>query len=119
MGLDDLHDPFVRVLNHLESTLIASHIAAFPVLCWAPTDDVATVREEIAEDRLDFSHVPIRDGKGRVRWIACREDLNEEHGLLKNHAMPFKERECCDASRPFAETLLLLRDHSRSPGALA
>ena len=119
MRLDDLHDPFVRVLNHLESTLIASHIAAFPVLCWAPTDDVATVREEIAEDRLDFSHVPIRDGKGRVRWIACREDLNEKHGLLKNHAMPFKKRHVVDASRPLRETLLLLRDHSvllvRSP----
>jgi len=92
MGLADLQDPFVRVLNHLENTLTASHIAAFPVLCWSPADDVSKVHEEIAKHRLDFSHVPIRDDKRHVRWIARREDLNEKRGPLVDHAMPFNER---------------------------
>jgi hypothetical protein len=119
MRLADLQDPFVRVLNHLENTLTASHIAAFPVLCWSPADDVTKVREEIAKHRLDFSHVPIRDDKGHVRWIARREDLNEKRGPLVDHAVPFKERHVVDASRPLRDTLLLLRDQGvllvRSP----
>ena len=119
MRLPDIQDSFVRVMNHLENTLTASHIAAFPVLCWSPADDVTRVREEIAKDRLDFSHVPIRDGKGHVRWIARRQDLNEKRGPLVDHAMPFEERYVVDASRPLRDTLLLLQDRGvllvRSP----
>jgi len=119
MKMAEFQDPFVRVLNHLENTLTASHIAAFPVRCWSPNDDVTKVREEIAKDLLDFSHAPIRDGKGYIRWIACREDLNEKHGLLVKHARPLKERHVVDASHPLRDTLLLLRYHGvllvRSP----
>lgn len=107
----ELQDPFVRVLNHLENTLTASHIAAFPVRCWSPADDVTKVREEIAKDRLDFSHAPIRDSKGYIRWIACRDDLNEKHGLLIKHAISLEEHHVVDASHPLRDTLLLLREH--------
>lgn len=119
MQLAYLQDPFVRVLNQLENTLTASHIAAFPVLCWSPADDVTKVREEIAKHKLDFSHVPIRDDKGQIRWIARREDLNEKRGPLVDHAMPFKEQHVVDASRSLRDILLLLRDQGvllvRSP----
>jgi hypothetical protein len=119
MRVTKFQDPFVRVLNHLENTLTASHIAAFPVLCWSPADDVVKVREEISQDSLDFSHVPIRDGNGHVRWIAYREDLNEKHGPLKKHARPLEERHVVDASRPLRDILLLLQEHGvllvRSP----
>ena len=119
MMMADLQDSFVRVLNHLEKTITASHIAAFPVLCRSPSDDVTKVHEEIAKDRLDFSHVPIRDSKGHVRWLASREDLNEKRGQLIDHAMPFEERHVVDSSRPLRDTLRLLRDQGvllvRSP----
>lgn len=111
MRMTEFQDPFIRVLNHLENTLTASHIAAFPVLCWSPAYDVAKVREEIAKDCLDFSHVPIRDSNGHIRRIACREDLNEKHGVLEEHALPLEERHIVDASRPLRDTLLLLRHH--------
>jgi hypothetical protein len=119
MRLDELQDPFIRVLNHLENTLTASHIAAFPVRCWSRADHVTKVREEIAKDHLDFSHAPIRDDKGYIRWIACREDLNEKHGLLVKHARRLEERHVVDANHPLRGTLRLLRDHGillvRSP----
>jgi hypothetical protein len=119
MRMTEFQDPFVRVLNHLENTLTASHIAAFPVECWSPADKVAKVREEIAKDRLDFSYVPIRDGNGYVRWIARREDLNEKRGTLKDHIKTFEKGHIVDASRPLRDTLLLLRYHGvllvRSP----
>jgi len=121
MSITEIQDPFVRVLNHLENTLTASHIAAFPVLCWVLADDVTQVRKKIAKakDGLDFSHVPIRDGNGHVRWIAHREDLNEKHGMLGDHTKTFEEGHIVDASRPLRDTLLLLRDHGvllvRSP----
>jgi predicted transcriptional regulator len=106
----EFQDPFVRVLNHLENTLTASHIAAFPVVCWSPEDDVTEVIEKIAKDRLDFTHVPIRDSEGHVRWIVYREKINEKHGKLVDHAMPIEERYIVDAICPLRETLLLLRD---------
>jgi predicted transcriptional regulator len=119
MRLIDLQDPFVRVLRHLENTLTASHIAAFPVLCCPPADDVTKVRKVIAKDRLDFSHVPIRDDKGHVRWIARREDLTEKRGPLVDHAMPLNERNVVDASLPLRDTLQLLQNQGvllvRSP----
>ena len=119
MRMADLQDPFVRVLNHLENTITASHIAAFPVLCWSPSDDVTKVREKIAKDCLDFSHVPVRDNKGHIRWLARREDLNEKRGQLIGHAMPFEGRHVVDSSCPLRDTLRLLRDQGvllvRSP----
>ena len=109
MRMADHQDPFVRVLNHLENTITASHIAAFPVLCWSPSDHVTKVREEIDKDCLDFSHVPVRDNKGHIKWLARREDLNEKRGRLKDHAMPFEGSHVVDSSCPLRDTLRLLR----------
>lgn len=58
MTANEFQDSFVRALTHLEKTLTASHIAAFPVWCCSPTDDVAKVRIDVAIDKLDFSYVP-------------------------------------------------------------
>lgn len=116
MRVTKFQDPFIRVLNHLENTLTASHIAAFPVLCWSPADNVAEVRGKIAENHLDFSHAPIRDGDGHVKWLAYREDLNEKHGPLKEHARPLKGRRVVHASP--ARHLAAPPGPWRSPGAL-
>lgn len=119
MKANEFQDPFVRALTHLEKTLTATHIAAFPVWWCLPTEDVVKVRADIAPNRRDFSHVPIRDDTGRIRWIAERENLEGKHGRLVDHAVPVAERNVIDAGRPLRDTVLLLREQGfllvRSP----
>lgn len=102
-------DPFVRALADIENTLTASHIAVFPVVCAAPTNDVAQLYFSMAEDQDDYSHMPVREADGRVSGVLHREELTGASGKAGQWKKPLAPDLVIEASTSLRKTITQLR----------
>jgi hypothetical protein len=101
-------DPFVRALRDIESTLIASHIAVFPVWGCSSDHDITKLREHIAPGAHDFSHVPVRNGAGVVRGVVHRDKIQGSSGTAGSCMVELQEHHVVPANTQLRETMFLL-----------
>ncbi len=100
-------DAFLHVLADIEGTLTASHIAAFPVVCAAPDEDVAALREGMC--RRDFTHMPVRDGNGRVTGVLHQGLLGRASGRAGDHVVALDRSQVVPARLTLRETVMRLK----------
>jgi len=107
-----LGNPFLRTLRDLENTLTASHIAVFPVWCWAHPHSEDELQEKLSPQADDFSYIPARDVDGTVRIVIHRGRVEGRGGPIAYTRKKLTTDDVIDSGEPLRGTIEALEGRS-------